>query len=265
MRGCWKTFEGGYLPPARKLIGERKALLVGLFRGRAAKAFLLVAQHAGNELPRGPRRVAPGRRHCNPAPGAVINIEADQAAERREGRLPLFIGEMSDFNEAAFDGDFGSVQQPGGHHEVELIRVAQTDTAFQRLFHFAEKVGAGNLDLVAHALHGSVGKAIEREGIQALRRIVTKAGPDPQFAQEDPLGGPRVEACLNDIEQGRRRERIRTAALRLRCGGNCGFEGSGGRCSHNGLFSTHQCPAFQQTAKLYQSESKSSLLSGRNL
>lgn len=99
----------------------------------------------------------------------------------------LVVCEGSDFYQAALDGQFGVVQQSRRSNKVKLIRIAQSDSAFQRLLDLAEKIRARCLDFVADSPHRCVGQTIQGKCIEPLSGIAVEPGPDSQLSKKNPL------------------------------------------------------------------------------
>ena len=99
---------------------------------------------------------------------------------------------------SAFDGQFGRIHQSGRRYEVELVGIAQSDSALQRLLYFAEKIGSRGFNFVTNPSHRGMRQTIEGIRIKPLGSIAVEPCSDTQFAQKDPRGCAPVKTRLVD-------------------------------------------------------------------
>lgn len=102
----------------------------------------------------------PWIRNSNSAISLVVQIEMDKAAHWHEGSRPLLLCKHFNFDQPAFNGDFGSVQQACRRDEIEFIGIPQTDSAFQGLFHVAPGSPHGISSLRSTRASSKCGQAI---------------------------------------------------------------------------------------------------------
>src|SRR4051794_37270231 len=137
--GHWWTVSNNLI----WLFFERNLLLSRRGWRSFFKQASLVAHHRGDQLPGWAGSLAPGRGHDHDAVVAGRGIVVEETRLPGEHHLPLLdrCG-RADFNQARVRGHVVVLQQPGGCDEVELVRKAHADAAFERILQFGAEIRA---------------------------------------------------------------------------------------------------------------------------
>ena len=173
----------------------------GALRRALLELTALVPEHRREQLPGGSGSFAPGGGDGEKAIRLRVRVVVEEAGVAGEQSLIFVRGGVTGFDESALGGHFGDLDQISGRDEVELIRIAEPDAAFERMLQFAQEIRARRFDFVADAAHAGVGIGIQREAIEALERGAAESGADAEFAQEGPLLGGGVEGAFDDVQE----------------------------------------------------------------